>query len=341
MLARELVSKLRSKYIRAPGIVHMNQTGGSELEALTSLQKEILRNSFPRTKFFIIGYPRSGTTLLARLTRLHPEVHCNWQAQFFSERGPIPLVASPQFQAWIKHRSNHWTEGENFTAPMLRAFYDYVLESGAQAANKQIVGDKSPNDNGVQAVDWLSKIYPDAYLMYIVRDGRDAVFSKRIQAFIDQPQHLDREDRKLREALLKDPQPFLDGKRSFFSKRWLVRTASQWATDVHECAAAAQEVFSDRFLLIKYEELLAEPLKCMTQAFNLLGAGEADLEGEILKEMENNPSAEWHRSRGYEFTRHIPRGKHGIWREVFTDEDIRLFRDAAGEVLSEFGYAQG
>ena len=39
---------------------------------------------FPMEKFFIFGHARSGTTLLTRLIRLHPKVHCNYQAHFFT-----------------------------------------------------------------------------------------------------------------------------------------------------------------------------------------------------------------------------------------------------------------
>jgi hypothetical protein len=343
----ESMPGIRKALLRIRGSVFLNkqrlpkgEPPENLLTPITEQQVEFIRERFIRPKFFILGYPRSGTTLLARLIRLHPEIHCNWQAQFFSERGPVPVVCSPQFQTWINHPSNHWTEGENFTVPMLRTFYDLVLESGAEAVNKPIVGDKSPNDNGVQAVKWLSNIYPDAGLIYIVRDGRDAVFSKRVQAFIDQPQHLRREDRRLREALINDPRPFLEGRQSFFSERWLRAMASQWAGDVHECVAAGRDAYSDRFLLVKYEELLDDPWKCMTRAFDFLGARKAELQVEMSKEMENNPAADWHQSRGFEFTNYIPRGKHGIWREIFTDEDLYLFRESAGNVLSEFGYSK-
>jgi hypothetical protein len=41
---------------------------------------EAIQDRFPARKFFILGYPRSGTTLLARLLRLDPTVHSQWQA---------------------------------------------------------------------------------------------------------------------------------------------------------------------------------------------------------------------------------------------------------------------
>ena len=43
-----------------------------------------IKQFFPREKFFIFGHARSGTTLLMRLARLHPEVYCDYQAHFFT-----------------------------------------------------------------------------------------------------------------------------------------------------------------------------------------------------------------------------------------------------------------
>jgi hypothetical protein len=55
------------------------------------------KSFFPLEKYFIFGHARSGTTMLARLIRLHPEVHCNYQAHFFT-RAPLleSLVADAQ-----------------------------------------------------------------------------------------------------------------------------------------------------------------------------------------------------------------------------------------------------
>jgi len=44
----------------------------------------------PAREIFIFGHARSGTTLLMRLVRLHPEVHCDYQAHLtFSRRRPL------------------------------------------------------------------------------------------------------------------------------------------------------------------------------------------------------------------------------------------------------------
>jgi hypothetical protein len=102
----------------------------------------------------------------------------------------VPYLTSAGFRGWLRHPSNKWASGWDPTPALLRISCDLLLERGAELAGKGTVGDKSPNENDAQAVLWLAAIYPDARLIYIVRDGRDTVLSKRIQAFIDQPESL-------------------------------------------------------------------------------------------------------------------------------------------------------
>src|ERR1051325_9133208 len=61
------------------------------IPTITAEEVAEIRQFFPREKFFIFGHARSGTTLLMRLARLHPEVHCNYQAHFFTRQ---PLLKS-------------------------------------------------------------------------------------------------------------------------------------------------------------------------------------------------------------------------------------------------------
>ena len=56
------------------------------IPSITKEEVAEIKQFFPREKFFIFGHARSGTTLLMRLARLHPEVHCNYQAHFFTRQ---------------------------------------------------------------------------------------------------------------------------------------------------------------------------------------------------------------------------------------------------------------
>jgi hypothetical protein len=118
----------------------------SELPIITSEEIAEVRQFFPRDKFFIFGHARSGTTLLARLVRLHPEVSCNWQAHFFT-RQPLlkSLVNTPEAEEWLTRKSNRWNRGGDLSTVVLRAVADFIIEREAAKEGKDIVGDKSPS----------------------------------------------------------------------------------------------------------------------------------------------------------------------------------------------------
>lgn len=341
-LAARIIRKLRRVLGTENPVGSVELGAGDQLAEIQEKDLAYIRTLFQREKFFVLGYPRSGTTLLARLIRLHPEIHCNWQMQYFSERGPVPVFTAPFFQQWLNHRSNRWVREYDPTAVLLRLQSDYILERGAEEHGKRIVGDKSPNDNGVEALKWLSRLYPDAKIIYILRDGRDAVLSKRIQAFIDQPQWLNREDAKIREALLHEPDGFMAGNRSIFSDQWLSEAASDWAQHVNACVSYGEETYTERFLVLKFEDLLSGARDEMAGVWSFLegrAPGEKLLEA-VDTEMLRNPAADWHESKGYRFLQSIPRGSHGAWKQVFTKADQELFEECAGEALMAWGYRE-
>jgi len=316
---------------------------GRTLEPIRPEDLDDLRRRFPRPKFFVFGHPRSGTTLLARLVRAHPQVHCNWQVQFFSSRGPIPYFTSPSFDHWLRNSSNRLVTGWNPTAALLRACCDVILEREGEKAGKPIVGDKSPNGNGAQAIEWLAAVYPDAHLIYIVRDGRDTVLSRRIQSFLDAPQNLGRADRKVRAAFIRDPQPFLEKRRSIFTADWLRQAAERWGQDVDGSVAAGRSLFATAFAVVRYEDLLADPAGVMRSLWSFLGAATDspsldELLGDALHE---NPEAEWHSRFPYDFVQKLPRGMPGGWESLFTASDRRLFERAAGPTLAAWNYPHG
>ena len=184
-----MVDKLTTRIKQAARILVKGSTSGRsiqrEIPAITPEEAAEARIFFKRDKFFIFGHARSGTTLLARLIRLHPEVHCNWQAHFFT-RAPLlqSLVNDPEVEKWLSQKSNRWNRGKDLSPVVLRAAADFILERDAHAAGKRIVGDKSPSSvfHGA-AVRNMAAVYPDGRLINIVRDGRDTALSHRFQGF--------------------------------------------------------------------------------------------------------------------------------------------------------------
>src|SRR5262245_12262564 len=117
------------------------KTKRNSIPAITLSEVAEVKQFFPREKFFIFGHARSGTTLLTRLARLHPEVHCNYQGHFFT-RQPLlkSLVNSPEAEEWLTRKSNRWNQGADLSPLVLRAAADLIMERDAVRAGKLIVG---------------------------------------------------------------------------------------------------------------------------------------------------------------------------------------------------------
>ncbi len=300
-----------------------------------------VRQFFPRPKFFILGHARSGTTLLLRLVRLHPEVHANYQAHFFTRPpGLLKLVRSADVVDWLTHRANRWNGGEDPSALLLRVVADFLMEREAAAAGKAIVGDKSPTSvwHG-KAVRDMHCIYPDARLIYIVRDGRDVVLSERFRDLVEE-KNLTAEDRKILRSLERDATPFLRGERSIFTPTFLQRLGSRWAVDVREVDETARRLYGERYFVLRYEDLLVDPVHWMRQIWEFLGVESlpADLADRVNAEMQANPDKIWQQQRNPGLAGVLKRGRQGNWRQFYTRPDRRLFARIAGNELIHWGY---
>jgi hypothetical protein len=301
-----------------------------------------IRQFFPREKFFIFGHARSGTTLLMRLARLHPEVHCNYQAHFFT-RQPLlkSLVNTPEAEEWLTRKSNRWNQGRDLSPLVLRTAADFIMEREAAREGKMIVGDKSPSSTiHGQAVRDLHAIYPDAKLIYIVRDGRDVLISERFRNFVEESKFLSAEDKRILEDLRKDQDQFTNGRRSIFTETFIRRVAKGWVQNLQETEEEGRRLFEDRYFGMRYEDMLSTPFEEMTRFWKFLGVKKVDdaLEKEIQAELSSNPDEEWQAKRNEEIASFLPKGQAGNWQRLFTEKDKSLFKDVAGEMLLRWKY---
>ncbi len=320
-------------------------TGASRTAAIDRISPEEIeeiQSFFPRRKFFIIGPARSGTTLLARLIRLHPEVYCSWQAHFFTSPPLLSaLVSQPEVHGWLTHPSNRWNRGQDPSAAILRVVADFLLEREALQHGASIVGDKSPN-NQVQgkAVKNLIAVYPDAYLILMLRDPRDTLLSHRFHAFLDSPRSLTRDDIRIREDFRRDPGPYFANERSLFSESDLRGSAERWAHSVRETKRLGTELYGDRFTRVKYEDLLADPVSEMRAIWRFLDAPQTSqgLEQRILDEIGTNPDEEWQLQKDKSIAQWLRKGESGSWRQLMTERDREAVQESVGDLLNELGY---
>jgi hypothetical protein len=317
----------------------------SDLREIPQISPEDLaeiKQFFPMPKFFIFGHARSGTTLLARLIRLHPDVHCNYQAHFFT-RPPLlsGMLADKKFESWLTRPSNRWNRGRDLSPVALRSMADYILERDAIREGKTVVGDKSPNVLlGGQAVREMQRVYPDGFLINIVRDGRDVLTSHRFQNFIDGSQFLTKADLSLRDAFAKDSDAFLSGRRSVFTPQAIKSMAKSWAENVTETDRLGHQLYGDRYFSLRYEDLLARPYEMLSKAWDFLGVNPEGLEKKVANEMSQNPDAAYQKEKAPDLAAALEKGKRGSWKQLFTQGDKNLFKETAGEVLLAWGYEQ-
>jgi hypothetical protein len=314
------------------------------IPAITPEEVAEIKQFFPREKYFIFGHARSGTTLLMRLVRLHPEVYCNYQAHFFT-RQPLlkSLVDTPDAEEWLVRKSNRWNQGRDLSPLVLRAAADFILERDAARAGKMIVGDKSPSSTiHGQAVRDMHAAYPDAKLVYIVRDGRDVLVSERFRNFVEESKFLSAEDKRMVEDLRKDQTPFTNGSRSIFTETFIRRVAKGWVTNLQEIEDEGRRLFGGNYFGLRYEDLLNRPFDEMRKFWKFLGVKKIgkSLEKEITAEMASNPDEEWQAQRNSDISSFLPKGQAGNWTRLFTARDKAIFKDVAGAMLVKWKYEQ-
>lgn len=314
----------------------------TQIPAITLEEVAEIKQFFPREKFFIFGHARSGTTLLMRLACLHPEVHCNYQAHFFTRRPLLKsLVDSPEAEEWLSRKSNRWNQGSDLSPLVLRAVADFILERDAAKEGKMIVGDKSPSSTiHGQAVRDMHAVYPDAKLVYIVRDGRDVLISERFRNLVEESKFLKPEDKRIIQELRKDQSQFTNGKLSIFTETFIRRVAKGWVRNLQQMEDEGKRLYGENYFSLRYEDLLVRPFDEMTKLWKFLGVKKTDisLDAAIKTEMTSNPDEEWQTKRNEDIASFLPKGQAGNWTRLFTEKDKSVFKEVAGGMLVKWGY---
>jgi tetratricopeptide (TPR) repeat protein len=116
---------------------------------------------------FLMGFPRSGTTLLEQVLETHPDVVS------LDER-PLLLNAEVEFLAQAGGVKRLADVLPMFLEPFQENYWNTVRELGVDPTGKVFV-DKLPL--GTVRLPLISKVFPYAKIIFAVRDPRDVVFS--------------------------------------------------------------------------------------------------------------------------------------------------------------------
>lgn len=116
---------------------------------------------------FLVGFPRSGTTLLEQILATHPEIET-------LEERPLLLDAELAFLTRPGGLKQLATMPSEALEPYRRTYWKRVGEFGVNPAGKVFI-DKHPL--GTVRLPLIHKVFPGAKLLFALRDPRDVVLS--------------------------------------------------------------------------------------------------------------------------------------------------------------------
>jgi hypothetical protein len=332
--------------------------GGETELAQTRSDVGVLARSTP--VFFVTGLGKSGTRWLTKILDSHPEVLCKGEGRFFSagwmradldpaNESALPsslyyaLTHSEHLRLWIE-RSVWSRDGDpdEHIRDLVRLATDYFLAEGLSRSGKKVVGDKTPL-LGPKFVEEIYEIYPEARVIHIIRDGRDQAVSfihqQGNRAKRGRTHRLSPEELARSEAYRRSPRELAETGEGMFAEKTLRKAAQNWSLRVGRATEDGPALFGDCYTEVRYEDLLVRPNEEVGRLLGFLGV---DTEERLVESCVNSASFE-RLSRGRERGQEDPssfyrKGVAGDWRNYFSEEDRRVFKEEAGELLIRLGY---
>jgi Sulfotransferase family len=274
---------------------------------------------------FIVGCPRSGTTLLQRMVDAHPEVavvhETHWIPRWFNKRKgltPEGFVTRELVENVIADRRfTHLEVAPEEVKALLdgeesmsyASFVSALFDLHGRRRGKRLAGDKTPAY--VRSIPTLHALWPDAKFVHLIRDGRDVALSVRDWS-------------KAGSAA---------GRFSTYAEDPMAATALWWEWNVRlgrEDGAAMPE---GSYREILYESLVADPASQLAALCDFLDLHYDDAmlrfhEGRTRDDPELDAKKAW---------RPVTAGLRS-WRSQMPSADSYRFDAAVGELLDELGY---
>lgn len=308
--------------------------------------------------FFVLGQQKSGTTWLMRMLDAHPEILCKGEGRFFGggwrqkslkradvQRPPgslyNALLDAEYLRLWVER--SVWSRDEPVEEHLFnltRMSIDYFLESELLKTGKKIVGDKSPlltPDTMKEA----GEIYPEARVIHIIRDGRDAAVSAAHHTWNFGNPDKNTEVAAKRDAYRGDPEEFVRAGESIFTEDQIEKLATDWNDRVGGAMKDGPALLGDNYLETRYESLVERPEKELRRIMEFLGARADEETVRRCVEAASFKRSSKGRERGQEDpSSFFRKGVVGDWRNVFSDRDKLIFKERAGSLLIRLGYEE-
>jgi hypothetical protein len=357
--AGELISSQSGALGRA--YARVSDLGEAWRRKLAGRKADVERSRSDSTPvFFVTGLGKSGTRWLTRILDSHPEVLCKGEGRFFSagwKRADLDpandraiasslyyaLTHSEHLRLWVE-RSVWSRDGDpdEHINVLMRLATEYFLTSGLSKSGKKLVGDKSPLLDEAFMRE-VGAVYPGARVIHIIRDGRDRTVSSMHRGWRRASQgylhRLSPEELAKGEALREGQRERTE--MGVFTEVWLRQAARNWRLLVGRAVEDGPAVLGSNYTEVRYEDLLVRPNEEVERLLGFLGVGTDEMLVEHCVSQASFEKLSRGRERGEEDPSSFYRkGVAGDWRNYFTEEDKRVFKEEAGELLIRLGYEE-
>lgn len=281
-----------------------------------------MNSSSSKGPVFIVGAPRSGTTLLQYMLRSHPALSLpTGESHFFiplyrnaAQYGDLSrpdnvkrvLQAMEVQSAEFLHTDMHGLKfdveklSQEFVAESRQSMRDIItglFEKNAAGEGKPRWCDKTPYY--VLHIPKLLEWWPDAQVIHIVRDGRDVALS-------------------------------MFARRHDFGIYNTYLAAKQWEQYVTTGRALGQRVPERKYLELRYEDMISDQKAALQKICGFLG----EVYSDDLLEFKKAGIA----GKTPLLQKSIQKNNQDKWISEMTPWQIRVFESAAAAALEEFGY---
>jgi hypothetical protein len=273
---------------------------------------------------FIVGCPRSGTTLLRRMVDARADLaiipETQWVPKWFEERNgvtPEGFVTPEIIPSLLEYRRfsplgidrGQLERLVSLDGPVsYSSFVTRVFDLYGEVRGKRLVGEKSPGY--VRRLRTLHHLWPKAKFVHLIRDGRDVALSAIGWR--------DKLARRFATSWSKDP---VTAAALWWD--WHVRKGRE------EGSVLAQELYHE----IRYESLVSRPEEECAKLCDFLGI---PYDGAMLRFHEGREQTDPGLSAKRAWLRVTPGLRD--WRTKMPAEDVERFEAAAGDLLEELGY---
>ena len=262
--------------------------------------------------FFVVGAPRSGTTLLRSMLSAHPRICIPHETEFFMSVRP-GLKGRALRQAFCAYSRTEAFRRQEFDAGELlaeirtelegpRTLFLAMMRRHAQAAGKPRVGEKSPHH--CRRVEEIAAELPGAKFIHIYRDVRDVAASRLLMPW---------------------------------SSRSVIDNARSWARIVAENRRLLSVMPPDRYTDVRFETLVAEPEPTLRRLCEFLCEPFAP---EMLRFHERARAGLERGEAGWSGSSAVPLDGSAIGRHRsrLTDRQIDAIQRAASAQMHALGY---